>query len=714
MRPSRSFRFLAAAGALLAVAAWVAGLVHLEWGRDSAKDVRLLPTLPFEADAGGNVWLRAEGARGCGFWGARAGRTSPDGELNLTVPLSDAEFGDRLVWVGFDCKDGSTRFARTGRVFKESSPYHSALVEVARVGMDFRRAELWLEEFLSELAYSQTVRRIKYDGTYYDSTTKKTKRCPALPRRSEDREDFENRTLPTMPDDKCGWNYFGDNYMLVEEVGTPTLSLDVSDGFALDIAIPLKIRRRETNCLFGSCGEDGLGWATLKWQLRVLAVKKTGDPDQPIELVFETEDFDADPHSWFVDALAYLMGVDSDLREDIEGTVKARANQLIRNTMQRFRESTPEQLLAFLVNDSTTVRRIAASGVLPDGLELKNVVVGSSGETLHFSLMASRSWMGTDVPALAATDTGQSVSVSVSYAFINRLLGLVLDDRPLNDVLNELRSMLVLSGAVDAETFDEAAEQAAGLGCGLKNFFTFSELRFDDSLPFELPLRLRPVSAGETRVFFANAEVLTVDPAPTYSDRLRAKQSSAANTAGHVEPTGRSADKCDPNATTVADREGTAPPAAAKKSGREVLEGVAIGLSAEGRVAFDRSPSARDVDFLLDHIAFEPLITGRQQVHPAMARYYALTPLFHRLLRWERQGDLEGEVLGEQLKNFRTNVISIVRSASLREHAPAEFEVYADDAASPPQASSLRATTSRETRSSSRERLATRRPARCT
>ena len=596
MRSFGWYRKIAAALGVLLVGAWAAALLDLEWGSSSVGDVRVvLPVAAYlsEKRPGGNLSLSAAGARGCNTRQGGTSEVSAYGRFTRQVSLHEAEVGQRLVWLGFDCKDGSTRFARAVEV---SSPAVSSMwdpmVAVAQVRLDFRLAKVWLEEFLTELIRSYAAMHFGY------------------------------------------------------EVGKPKFDLTVSDGFEMDIALPMNIRP-----------EAEAGWATVHLKLKLVAVEGRRFSGQPINLVLHTQKYSVDTGSWVVNAIFHWAVISTKVSGsmmNVQRDLERQANHLFGKLLTWFADEAAQEFLGFLINHSSTIKRIAASGDLPEKLGVEDLKVDGSGETLHFSLTVPKDWLGIEIPELVATETGKSISASVSYAFINRLLGLILDDRKLDDVLKELKGDLVRSGVISAATFDEGKRTVSSLGNTLEEFLAFAELIYDETLSFELPVRLRPVSAAEMRVFFANAEVLKINPAPTYVDWACA-------------PTQRDVGECTPSERGA---EESAPP--------QDLPATPVGISAEGRVVFDRVPNNQDARFLLDHIAFEPM--PHWQVREVdYQRYYALTPLFRRLVLWEEAGDLDGEPLGKGLMQFREHILSIIRAVSMWEQAPVEFELYADD-----------------------------------
>ena len=615
--------------ALLVVAAWLFGMVYWERATSTAREIRLVDppaTATVSMAPGNSIALAGRDARMCTAHPGHLGGVDASGEFELSTQLPKPSFGERLVWAGFECMDGSsTRFARTIVALQGKSGASDAHVEVFRVGMDFRQVETWLEAELRDIVYRIAVDQVEYDGTYGAGRT-----CPSLPRRNQDGFLPENKDLM---DEKCGLDLpLSDQYATVDEVGEPQFTLNVSDGFAIDIVLPLKVRFRETNCLWGPCSEDQYRWVNVEWELRVVAIETRRDRDEPIKLTFDTRDSRLNTGNPLFNLFVKVF-VEGDLFDRLRSELESRSSNLVRRTVDWFRDRTSDEFLAFLTNDSESAKRIARAVGAPERLGLARVDVERSGATLYFSLTVPNDWVGVEAsaPDLALVGTGDAVSLTVSYFLVNRILEALLGDRHLSEVLVELRTMLQLAGAVEADAFDDMVADAKELSRHWGTFLEYADLRFNQSLDFALPLRVRPASERETRVFFGHAQVL--------STVATAEDSTVNATRSHASTP------------------------------------VPIGFSAEGRVAFGRSASEVDVRFLLDHVAFEPLVSGRD-TQGQVDLYYGLTPLFRKIVEWDRAGELEGEDLGRGVAELRSSLLWILHLASLKEHTPIELELY--------------------------------------
>ncbi len=629
---SRSYIVAASVVSLAAIAIWLFAIFYWEHGASSAREIRLTDppaTMVSTVATGDRFTLEGKNAKHCVPHREGLGSVDTSGTFDLLTEFPKPSYGERLVWVGFECMDGtSTRFARTAIPSESQSMLQGQSVEVARVGMDFRRIESWMEDQLKDIVYRSLKEEFEYTGKYKDGSD-----CPRLPRRSE------NGFLPKgsyfRHPIKCGIKYPGiDKYVMFSAIGEPNISINVSDGFAVDILLTIQRQIRETDCFLRTCGKDEYISATINWRVKVAAVETTQDPEEPVRLVFNTSgDSDVDTGNFLLNSLAditvFLFPRMKRLAiERIDEAFESLMQKQVRNITRWFRDRMSGELLVFLTRDSEIAKRIASTVGASGRLDLSRVDVQRSGETLSFSLMAPADWARTTGPTLDVGGVGEDFSLNISYALINGLLAEILDDAELSDILEELKKMLRLVGVEVPGVVDEFESDVDAFARDWDPFLNYAELQFDRSLGFALPLRIRPVSEQEVRVFFAHAEVLT-------TSRSRDANGDAA-----------------------------------------ARSTVPIGLSFEGRVLFNRVSNEEDVAFLLDHIALEPLVSDKGTGDDTVGLYYGLTPLFRKVVNWESAGDLEEEDFGKGFAKLRSAPLTMLELVSLKDHFPFEIELY--------------------------------------
>lgn len=604
---------------LFVLSGLVATLVSLDPKGGGAASVRLTtPSSTFVHVRGDPLIIRGVLEGNCSIASEGIRRWLKPGGFSRSVRLPPDQLGERLLWVNAVCDDASTtRFARSGTVILPGGFDATENHEVARVGVDLQRLERWLESFVGETLYDNVNERYLFDGNYQGGK----KKCPRLPRRNED--DY----LPSVPSRKCGLKQRiarYDFYFRVIGVGRPNLTLDVDDGIAVDIEVPIRLFVRETNCA-GECQEDQRPNVKLRWRGTV-SISRTGYEQRPLAFRISTEyrniEFDRGLGFWLprsgINAMLDLFPGWVLNKTEIEDEAGGALSGLVNGIIQHLRSKTPEELVRFLAT-SETAARLARAVDAPRGMDIANVRVRGEGERLYASLSVPGQWLGVTTPELSAGGGG-SIRLLVSYALINRVLATVLDGRALRDILSEAKSILLLAGVADAAQLDSMVNTIVGGFDDWHTFLEYAELELDDELSFDIPLRLRPVDENESRVFAANMNVLSTP--------------------------------------------------------QDQAEQTTIGLSAEGRISLDRLMGAPDVDFLLDHVAFEPSAAEGVAVNaPAVGRYFGLTPLYDRIRGWERRGELVGEDLGEGIADFRSMLVRLFEAFSLREYLPLELEL---------------------------------------
>lgn len=647
---------------LVSVGAWLFGLMQWDLADSTASDIRLLNP-PANAVVGAvprkRIVLKGKGARHCDSHRAEAAAAAASENFRLSTELGGPRYGERLLWLRFDCADGSsTSFARS--VLPLARAQKSKRIEIARVGFDFRRIDDWLEDELKDIVYRELVAQFEYNGKYRDGTT-----CPRLPRRNED--DFLPGNNYFKEPIKCGFKYpYFDRYAVINHFSEPQLSLNVSDGFAIDFSVSFQRRIRETHCL-GTCGKDEYRTATLKWSVKAVAVETTENVREPVRLKFETLSSDMDMDDFWINFAFAIFSVEQLFFDMVQKIVETKAQENVRSITKWFGDKTSGEFVSFLFNDSTTAKRVASIFGPSERLGLSRVDLRRSGQRLFFSLTAPPTWAKTTAPALHMSRARDGVSLKISYSLINRLLTTILDGRALSSVLAELNTMLRLAGIESGDTVQDILETFTPQR---DTYLKYAELRFNRSLGFALPLRIRPVSDQEVRVFFAHAKLLSTVPAEELS------LSRAIDVLNRHDGKGI---ESSPNSS------GSFP----------------IGLSVEGNVAFNRNPNEDDVEFLLDHIAFEPVVPHQGDKADPVSLYYGLTPLFRKLLEWDRTDQLEDETSGEGLSplfreflkwnrtgrfkdealgkafaELRSDLLHLLQLASLTNYFPLEIELY--------------------------------------
>ena len=624
---SRLYIAVLAGFTLLAVAIWLLGMVYWESASSSARDIRLVDppaTEMLRVAPDGHVALVGRNAKLCEA--DDSDRIAATGDFELSTQPRVPSFGERIVWTKFECPDGSsTRFARVV-AFDTRSVEGDEHVEVARVGINFRPLEDWLEA-----EFSGSVPQLIKESVEYNGLDSEGNDCPRLPERNEN---FFFSLLPVFEDDKCGVKIGGriiglDRYVVVDEVGDlHAFNFNVSNGFGIEVDQWLKIRTRTTNCIARTCGQDDLTWILFRLSFTAKMEATRNEGEAIIRLIVKGEEFDPDSGNWIRDAIIKLLAKNRVL-EKLEELLEKKGNAHVGSAVMGLRNRIPEQVLTYLTsNDNESVKRIWNEMGGPDLLGLARVVVSRQGEIINFSLTVPDEWLGVGVaaPELEMDGAGEQLSLSVSYLLINKMLSEFLDNQLLSVVIGKLRTMLHLAGVVESDAFDDKVEEATTkLANQLAPYLKFSELCFDQSLNFTLPVRVRPASDQEMRMFFAHAKVLS---------------------------------------TLSTDCRMTVP----------ASDTVPIGLSVESRVPFDRTADQLDIDFLLDHFAFEPL---GADLGRGVEMYYGLTPLFRKLIDWDRAGRLNGEEFGKVVAELRSFLLQIVQPPSflLKEKMPVEVEV---------------------------------------
>ena len=627
MKRSGFYSAISAGIVVLAVVVWLFSMVYWLLSDYSARDIRLNssateltkldPDGPDKRRRQINNLLRSTNTGRC--------------DTNLKMRLASRNhtptaFGESLVWTGYECPDGSsTRFAR--RVIEEDTrtpetrPRHS---EVIRIGLNFTRAENLLDQLLTTSLTKALKTKMIHQSQELDCKLPGPEEDGKLPKGN-----FSLLAGFTKSGDfptECGviikrsynWN---DYYITFTDLDLKT-SLNVEKGFGLEISVALKLSVRETNCTLPRlflivfdepvCKPDTSSWIKLKWN-----PKGTLSPENSIIYAnvdignFDVDGISHNPRLGWLDALvleSIEFGAESIdfISDSIESVAKS--THLISDSIANFIALPIEDEIEQRINNQLSLLikdfEIYASSItsqsfrtrfrdffknieieeeLPDAVIVTKPGVRNGGEVIFFSLEIPTNWLGENIKVPDFEQDADAHRIDDNSVSLHISYSLV------NSLLDKFLDSRPLS-----EFLPEQMKKSSDVFNNMEDLLEYGELGFLDPSKYVFPsLRVRPASENETRVFFANMKVLLTK---------------------------------------------------ANDDARDDYSPVPIGLTVEGKTMLDRETNAKDVNFLLNHVALEPLVEDddEEQSRSDVKLSYALTPLYRYFIKnIEAEGNSE-------------------------------------------------------------------------
>ena len=542
--------------------------------------------------------LKGESAKRCRAYQSGLIFGDAADQFRLYYQLPAQIFGERLEWVDFRCPDkSSARIARTVVPAKvEDANSLPRNVEVVDVSINLNRIDSWLQE---ELKFH--IQNALEDDLVFDGKDSMGNDCERLP--ESDDKDYSSTFDP-----KCAIKVSNARrYYRILDIELTEFEFATSEGFVFDVSADALLWERKIECSRGCKGGQKFE-ATIDWKLRVDPVTpETWHQHMPFKLTISTEKFNLSIKKKFwkyMTAKLFENSMSTAFEEELESRAEAQVKRIFAWLLeQEFAE------LNFQFVDQTMDGNINLSLILLDNrIELSRINVELHGGKLTLSLSATNDWLETLTPLnpnLVNDHEDTDISVKISYGFVNKILIEILEDKNLDELLEELGKIAQNFGKLDE--FDDVVQQKINYLGNLNIVDWFDGIEFDESLKFELPLRFRPVSAQESRVFFAQAEAFSTNSWLNFGS-----------------------------------------------------DDVPLGLSMEGEFVLGRIPREEHVDFLLGHIAIEPLLPIDQSRANSVKSIYQLSPAVRR-------------ILGQVLK-------SAILPKSDESYLPVEFEMFTSGA----------------------------------
>ena len=635
MKRSGFYSAISAGIVVLAVAVWLFSMVYWLLSDYSARDIRLnssateLTKLDPDKSLNNRVRQLDNLLRP-----RNKGRCTRNQKLHSSRSLpAPTPFGESLVWTGYECPDGfSTRFAR--RVIEdtrtpETRPRHS---EVIRIGLNFKRAENLLDQLLTNLTTSLT-KSFKNSGIIHQSQRPDCK----LPGREENGNrpkgnfssiSFDGEApvpLSVRPLSvrfiksggfpiECGIIYQKrDHYVTITDLEVKASLKNVEQGFGFRISVTLKSSERKTNCTswlpWGDdskvvCDKDTTTETEFTWNPMFTLSPKPNENSIIYANValgeFEVDglgnflglflgNFQGQVLAWFVEIVDFLhtygllglIGVD--MEKDIEDKIERRINNLLSlliKDVEIYARSITSQ--SFRTRFRDFFKNIEIEEELPDAVIVKPGVI-NGGKVIFFSLEIPTDWLGENIKVPDFEQDADAHRIDDNSVSLHISYSLV------NSLLDKFLDSRPLS-----EFLPEQMKKSSDAFNIMEDLLEYGELGFLDPSKYVFPsLRVRPASENETRVFFANMKVLLTK---------------------------------------------------ANDDARDDYSPVPIGLTVEGKTMLDRETNDKDVNFLLNHVALEPLVEDddEEQSRSDVKLSYALTPLYRYFIKnIEAEGNSE-------------------------------------------------------------------------
>ena len=466
----------------IAVAAWLGAVAILE--RQTKGSEAIVVTEPA---LGRGVKLGADASI---LW---KGMNEADGECHARAadgedePMAKGSFsartgpyrgyGEGLAWLRIAC-DGewAGHYAR-----KIERPLAQRRVEIARIGLDARRMNRWLNEEL--------VPRI---GKHIESLEGRSQRISL---RVVLRHDVNVKFL---------------------DVDMSNARLTVDEGFAIESDLKVKFRTREigcTWCWFNVDWIEGKGRIKAKLIVRLRGERMVVETVDLVPTISGYRSSTALPDNW--DWIR--RWIQSELRHaanDAKGEVEEALSRELNRQIETLRNQFGEEFAQWMT-------RHHAIGRIGDWAGKGDFAITrgrshAGGERIEFSVSAAAPWLERPAPALDFK-TGEhrsAVALKVSYALMNKALEVLLD-RPLAELVSEAKELrAVIDELEDGLTGAGRGQRSEGLkrlarhAGQVNQILELAGMKFDTSLGFKVPIVAEPEGRDAMRIALIDAKIL--------------------------------------------------------------------------------------------------------------------------------------------------------------------------------------------------------------
>ena len=386
-------------------------------------------------------------------------------------------YGEGLAWLRIACDgDWAGHYAR-----KIERRLAQRRVEIARIGLDARRMNRWLNE--------EIVPQI---GKHIETLEGRSERISL---RLVLRHDVNVKFL---------------------DVDMSNARLTVDEGFAVEGDLKVRIRTREIGCSW--C------WFSIDWiegKGRIKAKLTVGLQGERMEIenvdliptISGYRSSSALPDNW--DWIR--IWIQSELRRaanDAKGEVEEALSRELNRQIEALRNELGEKFAQWMT-------RHRAIGRIGDWAGKGDFAITrgrshAGGERIEFSVSAAAPWLERPAPALDFR-TGEyrsAVALKVSYALMNKALEMLLD-RPLAQLVSEAKELrAVIDELEDGLTGAGRGQRSEGLGrlaryAGQVNqILELAGMEFDTGLGFKVPIVAAPEGRDAMRIALIDARML--------------------------------------------------------------------------------------------------------------------------------------------------------------------------------------------------------------
>ena len=483
-----------------------------------------------------------------------------------TIDNIGVGFGERLSWASVECRDGSmTKFARPAFLSPSHREKPLDRVEVVRAYLDMAQLRPLLQRALGPQLEEAMEQAFKEDCNSGETIRKHRLQHGKDSKKYPDPGSLMGETCYSIKETESAlhkfWSwvenidikgfrlYVGDPRQLVSRTYSEGIGVSIdfrATGNYLEVDCPLR-------CTLGAANKrkdyGRTGWLRVEGTANAeLGVQAKGNLFEITVNDVKADIVDLTFEGTYLNTVqrATFSMLSSKVEDSIKSSVQSRAPAVLNSRIVKLIEELEDTLVGeefrewlFNYGVPERLRRLAASAQF----KLQRTDQKGSGEKLYASLSVGRAWLGNETPQLKHTGDGRTFALTISYAFVNRLLDSFMD-RPLAKVMEEVDAF-----AKSARVGKAEASKLAGLAvrlqgedwCPLGNFVELSALiglECGSPMEFSVPLRLRPDSPKAISVFASDVQNMfrptggdSVTMSTSFEGSFRLDQRAHENTA---------------------------------------------------------------------------------------------------------------------------------------------------------------------------------------